>query len=285
MIIDIHTHTFPDKIAERAVRTLQQSSHTALFSDGTERGLLENERKAGVDLAVVQPVATYPEQTLSINRHVIERFSENPPEGLRSFAAMHPACEEWEAELERVHAAGIPGIKLHTPYAQVSMDDPRTIRILKKCRELDLIVLIHSGWDVGLPGRDEAHPRKIRNALDAAGDVKLIAAHMAGWKCWQEAADLLAETGIYLDTAVSLGRLTPFGDDYPWNPEDLQMLSDAEFCDLVHLYGADHILFGTDSPWAAPSDVLQIINASSLTPEEKADIRGNNAMRLLRLKT
>ena len=48
MIIDIHTHTFPAKIAERALNTLQGNCHTALFSDGTEAGLQKSEENAKI---------------------------------------------------------------------------------------------------------------------------------------------------------------------------------------------------------------------------------------------
>ena len=283
MIVDIHTHTFPVKIAEKALNHLQGNSHTALFSDGTEEGLRKNEKKAGVDLAVVQPVATYPEQVESINNRVIRGFGDNSPAGMLSFAAMHPLFSGWEGELERIAAAGIPGIKLHPPYEQADADDPRMVRILKKCRELGLIILMHSGWDVGLPGHSEALPGKIRNALDAAGDVKLIAAHMAGWKCWEEAAKLLAGTGIYLDTAFALGRMSPAGDRYEWKPEDLQMLTANEFCGLVRVFGSDHVLFGTDSPWTDPAEELRNIRTLPLAEPDIQAICGENAARLLSL--
>lgn len=281
MRIDIHTHTFPEKIAAKALRSLQGNSHTALFSDGTPAGLRKNEQKAGIDLAVVQPVATYPEQVVSINSRVIETFRAEPPEGLLSFAAMHPSFAGWEKELERISASGLPGIKLHPAYEEVDMDHPLMIRILKKCRELGLIVLTHSGWDVGLPGHAEALPGKMRRALDAAGPVKLIAAHMAGWKCWEEAADLLSDTGIYLDTAFSLGRMTPAPDRHAWDPDDLQLLTDAAFCDLVRRFGSDHVLFGTDSPWADPSAEMDKIGSLPLSRGEIDAICGLNAQRLL----
>lgn len=285
MIIDIHTHTFPDKIANKAVHSLQEKCHTALFADGTEACLHAEEENAGVDLAVVQPVATYPQQVPSINNHVIARFGKGsiPPKGLLSFAAMHQAYPEWEAELDRIVSAGIPGIKIHPPYTEVDMDDPRTIRILKRCRDLDLIVLIHSGWDVGLPGRAEALPQKIRSALDAVGPMKLIAGHMAGWQCWKEAARLLSGTGIWLDTAVSLGRLTPAGDGHEWKEEDLQTLTDDGFCEMVQAFGADRVLFGTDSPWADPAAELNKIRSMPLSPAEIEAICGKNAARLLGL--
>ena len=157
----------------------------------------------------------------------------------------------------------------------------RTIRILRNCRDLDLVVLIHGGWDVGLPGHAEAHPERIRRALDATGKMKMVVAHMGGWKCWEEASSLLSDTGIYIDTAVSLGRMTPAGDAYPWTEEELQTLHNEAFCNMVHIFGYDHVLFGTDSPWADPSDELAKIRAMPL-PQMKIDaICGENAMMLL----
>ena len=41
MIIDFHTHTFPDKIAQRAIAGMQQASHAAAFAEGTLSGLQE----------------------------------------------------------------------------------------------------------------------------------------------------------------------------------------------------------------------------------------------------
>ena len=39
MIVDIHTHTFPDKIAHQTILHLQQASRTHAFSDGTNAAL------------------------------------------------------------------------------------------------------------------------------------------------------------------------------------------------------------------------------------------------------
>lgn len=35
MIIDIHTHTFPDKLASTTIPKLEQMSHTKSYVDGT----------------------------------------------------------------------------------------------------------------------------------------------------------------------------------------------------------------------------------------------------------
>ena len=281
MIIDVHTHTFPDAIAARAVKQLQQNSHIALFSDGTEKGLIENDKRADVDWSIVQPVATNPEKVCHLNDYVFGMNGKERGKGLYSFAAMHPAFGGWEKELERIKAAGVAGIKLHPPYESVAIDDPRSIAILRKCKEIGLIVLMHSGRDVGLPGATEALPGKIRRALDAVGSMRLIAAHMGSWGCWEEAEQLLADTGIYLDTAFSLGTITPAPDDHPWLKNDLNLLEDAAFCQLVRAFGADHVLFGTDSPWADPAAEVKKIRSLPLSESEKENILGKNAEALL----
>ena len=50
MIIDIHAHSFPEKIAASAVSHLQQASHSKAFSDGTEKGLSEKAMRGKVDM-------------------------------------------------------------------------------------------------------------------------------------------------------------------------------------------------------------------------------------------
>ena len=66
-IVDLHVHAFPDEIAERAVHTLLETYQVEAVTDGTISGLLAHMAKAGVDYAVVQPVATRPGQVRSIN--------------------------------------------------------------------------------------------------------------------------------------------------------------------------------------------------------------------------
>lgn len=282
MIIDVHTHTFPREIAQRALRKMQADCHTALFSDGTAEGLAGAEARAGTDLAWVQPVATNPEKVTHINDRAMT-LNRGPLSGkLLSFGAMHPLCPAWEEELERLKAGGVPGIKLHPPYAGVDIDDPRSVRILRKCRDLDLIVLIHSGIDIGIPGSLASVPAKVRRALDQTGPVRMIAAHMGGWKRWEEAAELLAETGILLDTSFSLGTLTAAEDRHVRRQEDLRMLEEEAFCGMVSRFGPDRVLFGTDSPWADPAAEIRKIRRLPLSPEEKAMILGGNAAALLR---
>ena len=283
MIVDFHTHTFPDKIAAASVDKLQSAAHICPFSNGTVSGLSASIRAAGIDCAVNLPVATSPRQVAAINDTAAKLNETTKETGVLSFGAMHPDFADYRAELARVAALGIRGIKLHPPYQGADFDDIRYLRILDRAGELGLLALVHAGLDIGLPGADRASPRMIRNAVLSVGPVKLICAHMGGWRQWDAVEELLTDTGVFLDTSFSLGRIVPNGDGYPWKEAELQLLREEQFLRIVRTFGADRILFGTDSPWGGHADALRILQGLPLTDAERTAILGANAARLLGL--
>ncbi len=278
MIIDFHAHTFPDRIAPAAVSKLERMAHARSFSDGTRDGLLRSMASAGIDHAVVLPVATNPLKCASMNNtsHALDGL-----DNLTYFAAIHPDAPDWQEELARARQLGFQGVKIHPVYQGVAIDDPRFIRILTRCGELGLIVVMHGGADIGFPGVERCSPARLRRALDQSGPVTLIAAHMGGWRNWQEVPEHLLDTSVYLDTAYTLGAINPLDDHY--TPEDLPMLADERFCELVRIFGSRRVLFGTDSPWDDMRACVTRIRHLPLTENEKADILCGNAQRLLGL--
>jgi hypothetical protein len=72
MLIDFHTHFFPDKIAADTISHLAQESGISPAGDGTLNGLRACMKEDGVTLSVNQPVATKPEQVPGINRKLAE---------------------------------------------------------------------------------------------------------------------------------------------------------------------------------------------------------------------
>ena len=279
MIIDFHTHTFPDAIASDAVRSLRAACHTCAFSDGTSGGLMRSMARAGIDVSVILPVATKARQVPHINDAAIRIRETYDNTGLISFGCAHPEQDDPLPEMKRLRAAGIRGIKLHPPYQGVRFDDPRYLRILDAAGQEELIVTIHAGLDIGLPEARYAMPEMIRAALDHVGPVTLVLAHMGGWRCWDD-LDCLAGTRVYLDTSFSLGTLSPVDERYHTG-ESRKLLGPERFTALCRTFGTDHILFGTDSPWADQGKAKQDIEALPLTAEEKKSILGGNAARLL----
>ena len=276
IITDFHTHTFPDAIASKAIAGMQLRSHAAAFGSGTVDGLLASMAQAGISRSVVLPVATNPLKISSMNDKTL---SQEKCQHVVNFGAMHPLAENWKEELNRLAAAGVPGIKLHPQYQGVDITDIRYLRILDHAASLGLITVTHAGDEIAYPGVVRCSPEMVRSVCDQLGNIPLVLAHMGGWKNWQRVAENLAHTGCYLDTAISLGEIVPIDDHY--SPAELPLLSGDDFVSLVRAFGSHRILFGTDSPWADQAEEIKKITALPLTQEEKDNILSCNATRLL----
>ena len=127
LVIDFHTHAFPDKIAERAIASLVSGCNGEYMpcSDGTVSGLVDNMDKFGVDISVVQPVITKPSQTQTLNLWAREITGER----LISFGGIHPATDDYKRDIDFVCELGLPGIKLHPEYQQFEVDAPHMLKI------------------------------------------------------------------------------------------------------------------------------------------------------------
>ncbi len=267
MLIDFHTHAFPDPIAPRALGILiermqaRQGNSILPFADGTAAGLLGLMNAEHVDVSVLLPIATRPGNSASVNRFAKSLESEK----IIPFGSVHPYQEDWEAALEEVSTYGMRGIKLHPEFQEFFVDSPESIRILKKCAELGLIVVFHAGEDVGYEPPAHCTPVRLLRAMDAAPGVTIVAAHMGGFRMWDDVANYLADTPCRIDTAY------------------VQKEMPADVCrDLIRLFGAQRVLFASDSPWSRPrTESLAFLQALGLSDAELACITHENALRLL----
>ncbi len=270
MLIDFHTHVFPEKIASRAIAKLedgivrvQGGKVLAANTDGTLLGLLGSMDKYGVDISVVMPIATTLTQHRSINSFAQE-ISKN--ERIISFGSLHPMQEDWEQTLYYIAREGRKGIKLHPEFQDFYVDEERVFDIVKKAKELNLLVLFHSGADLGYPPPVRCTPQRLRRVIDKCGGENIIAAHFGGFKMWGDVKKYLLGTPVMMDTSMISGYL------------DKEL-----FIDIIRTHGADKFLFGTDSPWQTPADALTYLENSSLTKDELEMIKYKNAKKLLSL--
>ena len=280
IVIDFHTHTFPEKIAARTIDALSRMGHVRAFTDGTPGQLHASMIKAGIDLAVLLPVATSPGQVEHINDFAAKINETTKESGQLSFGCIHPDYENYHQELGRLKAEGFKGIKIHPPYQGIPLDDIRYLRILDRAAQLGLIVLTHAGEDIGFPGVYNCTPLMCRHVIEQIGPFSFVLAHMGGWNNWDEARQVLPGTGVYLDTSFATGVLHSTKDRY-WDHQNARMLTKEEFMEMVGLFGADHILFGTDSPWDDQAKTLAYMRSLPLADEERDLILGKNAERLL----
>jgi predicted TIM-barrel fold metal-dependent hydrolase len=261
-IIDIHTHIFPDHLAERAVRQLAGRSGETAFLDGTARALTASMARCGIAVSVTQPVSTKAEQTESINRFCCDLAVP----GLVNFGTLHPDCPDPDAEIGRLKKAGIKGVKFHPDYQEFFVDEDRVLPLYRKIADAGLMALIHAGVDIGLPPPVHCPPDRLARVLDAVPDLVVIAAHFGGFRMWDEVERHLIGRTLYLDTSFTLAFL----------PAD-------RFVRMARAHGIGKVLFGTDSPWADQAAEVGLMNACGLAEPELAGVFRDNAARLLGL--
>jgi predicted TIM-barrel fold metal-dependent hydrolase len=175
------------------------------------------------------------------------------------------------------------GLKLH-PAAGFFPHDRRFHPLYRKCTDLKIPVLFHSG-PIIYPLRSlPAHPIYLDDVAADFPDLTLIAAHMSHtW--WQ---NLLAIAAVKPNIFVDISG---------WELEAMAHYED--FCRILKRFvdelGYDRILFGTDGPGfrqvCPPQDYVQLIRALprkspegiKFTEEEISAILGGNAQRILNL--
>ncbi|HHV63149.1 MAG TPA: amidohydrolase [Firmicutes bacterium] len=263
MIIDFHTHCFPDKLAPYAIAKLEESAGEKAYLDGTVGDLLRSMDRAGIDLSILQPVATRPGQESKINEWAWACATQTP-ERILSFGSMHPDSADWRDEVRRIVDYGLKGVKFHPDYQGFYVDEPRMFPIYEALCAADLVILFHAGIDIGLPEPCHCTPERLRRVIDRFPGGKWVAAHMGGWRRWDEVETHLVGQPLYFDTSYS----------YPW-------LGASRMRDLILAHGVHRILFGTDSPWADQSKAITEIHDLGLAPEEERALLGGNAAALL----
>lgn len=267
MLIDFHSHIFPDKIAPSAIRSLSdsivryQNVRYRHYTRGTLDSILSSMKRNRVDMSVILPIATKPTQTNTINAFAKKIRSEK----IVSFGSLHPQQDDWESVLESLAQDGFKGIKLHPEYQSFFVDSPRSIAILKKAEELGLYVTLHTGFDYGMPEPAHCQPDRLKNVLEYVSGRYIIAAHLGAFGNWDEVEKHLVGTQINFDTAFISKFISP------------------EQCKrIIKNHGADKVLFGSDSPWHDPHLEYDFIRSLGLSEQENELIFYKNALKILK---
>ncbi len=267
MIVDFHTHVFPDKIAKTVIKNLSNRSGTIPSTDGSINGLLSHMLNCGVDVSITLPVITNPSQFDSINRFAVfinENYS-NKQNSLISFGGIHPACENIKEKMKFLKDCGLKGVKIHPDYQETFIDDDGYIQILKTAKDLDMIVITHSGVDDGYPGVPiKCPPSLALKVIDKVNHDKFVLGHYGGHSQWDEVYRLLAGKNVYFDTAFTFHQI------------EKQL-----FINILDKHGEDKILFATDCPWRSQSEDISILNSIGLSKQTLDKIFYKNALNLL----
>lgn len=261
MILDFHMHAFPDSLAPRAMEKLKHITQIPTYSAATVSDTLAKMKAAGIDRGVLLHIATNPRQQDNVNAFAIESNQGD----LISFGSVHFENDHAIEALQMLKEHGVKGVKLHPDYQNFFIDDPRLFPIYEAISDLGLIVTFHAGFDGVSPNVMHCPPKRAKTVLQRFPHMKVVLAHMGGFKVLDEVLVHLAGENVYFDTS-----LTPF--------------MEREACiQLFRRHPIGRFLFGSDLPWQDNALTRQFIEELPLTKGEKAAIFYDNAASLLRL--
>ncbi len=259
-IIDIHTHVYPDEIAEKATASVREFYHIGDKSmNGTVDLLLRQGKAAGISKFVILPVAIRPDRVQGINDFILQKTREH--DCFIGFGTVHAKMDGIADEAERIMASGLKGIKMHPDSQRFSIDDLRLFPMYEAIAG-KVPVLLHMGDH----RYDYSHPIKLRRILDLFPKLQAIAAHFGGYSMYQTAYDLLKDKNCVMDISSSM-----------------MFMGEGEAERYINAYGAERMAFGSDYPMWDPVTEVDAFMKLKLTDDQKEQIAHKTAERILNL--
>lgn len=258
-IIDFHVHIFPEKIAAKAVAATGDYYGIRMQRTGMIDDLYASGAAIGCSRYLVHSTATRPDQVRSVNDFLCRSAAEHPE--FIPFGTLHPKMDGLADEVDRMIANGLRGVKLHADFQGFRLDD-EDVLYMYEILEGRLPLLLHMG-DINT---ENTTPERLKNVIRRFPKLQVIGAHFSGYSVWDRAERVLADSGIWVDTSSSLPFMTP-----------------ERGTELVHAFGAEHCLFGTDYPMWDHAGEYDRFCRLDLTDTEREMILHENAERLLGL--
>ncbi len=260
-LIDSHAHIYPDAIAQKAAQSIAEFYDIPVCGDGRLESLLARGQQAGIVRHLVHSVGVTADRVPGVNDYLMRTVAAHP-DRLTGFGTMHPDVADVPAELARIRAGGLRGVKMHPDFQHFLLDSDASLAMFRALAEAGMPALVHTG-DFRYP---YSHPARMAAVLCAVPGLMVICAHLGGWSVWDEGWKQLADMpGVWVDTSSSLYALAP-----------------EQAVGIIRRYGADRVLFGTDYPMWDPVEERARFDALPLTAAERERIAHGNFEDFLR---
>jgi uncharacterized protein len=197
VIIDAHTHIYPESVADRALATVIANTGGRLkaYTAGTAGSLMDSMHAAGIDISIVLTVATSPGHGNGILQWMKDAVTSFPR--MIFFGSVHPDDDDYRDQIRQMY--------------------------------------FHSGFDPSLPECDNTSLEKFADFLNDFRGAKIVLAHGGGYDEWDRVMDLLGDKQCYFDIAFVLKKMRHckdgrelyrqnenyfiFGSDSPWRDQ------------------------------------------------------------------
>ncbi len=264
MIIDFHTHVFPDNLYKKAISGMEEMSGMKAFGEGSEAGLAHELKNGTINRAVVLPVATKAAQVETINRYNITKKYDN----IYFLGAMHPDYTNFEGELKFLNDNGIRGIKMHPEFQGFFASDKKFYPLYETLVSLDMFVVFHSGYEEFVKHEIECStPSIFAKVHDDFPDLKMVLAHCGGHSEFEIVREHICGKNIYVDLAFDLAG----------------SISEKDLKELLNTHSEDFILYGSDYPWQPLNEYYKYFDRFNVESSKRDKIEYKNALKLLKI--
>jgi uncharacterized protein len=284
--LDAHTHAYPESdrhlVVERVALLdghlpLDSPNKWQLYLDGSIESLIEEEKKAGFDGLVLLPISGRQEGCSRLNQWVAEQAGRYPQ--IIPFACLNPLSPTAEQDLTEARSLGLKGIKIHSVLQRIIPLQVQTLEWLEMIQASGLPILMDAMNLRGIRQRKphmapildywapfETTPKVIQNLAKTFPKIQFIAAHMGCLYGWDQLDGLYPLENVFFDLSFAQ-----------------EILPIEELKKMISRKGADHILFGSDTPWRHPAEAWNRFLEMRLSSEEVEKIGGRNLQGLLNL--
>jgi predicted TIM-barrel fold metal-dependent hydrolase len=259
MIIDAHTHIFPDDQAEAVLNKTASLFNVPTYGAATSDDLLRKMDDNNIARAVIHMVAPLPSQVTQTNNWLINLRQNR----FIKFGTIHPEQSYFADEIARLNDNGIQGIKFQPDIQQFNPDDTQLMYpVYESIARFGMKVMFHVGGEP-LPGpNDRSKPNMIASIAKDFPELKIIAAHLGGLNMWEDVlSNLVGLPNVYMESSLSYQYINPH-------------LAEQ----IIRLHGHKKIFFGSDYPFG---NIRSSLDAAStvdfLSSDEREDILGHNA--------
>jgi predicted TIM-barrel fold metal-dependent hydrolase len=279
MIIDCHTHIFPDEVRkDRQAYCKRDKGFSSIYGDSKARiagveDLIASMNEYGIERSVICGFPWNNQDLCSLhNRYLIESASRYPHR-LIVFVILLFSDPGWsEKELKVCLGDGAKGVGEIAFYGQeMTPQDIRAVKpILTKMGEKGIPLLLHVNETIGhsYPGKGRTPLERFYDLVLSFPNLRIVLAHWGGglpfYELMPEVAKAMAN--VYYDTAAS-----PY------------LYSKRIYAVVSEIVGVKKILFGTDFPLLSPQKYFRELEDSGLSKDDQRKILGLNLTNLLAL--
>lgn len=277
MIIDAHTHIFPDEVKkDREAFCQRDRGFASVYKNpkakivGAEE-LIASMDGAGVSQSVICGFPWGEKELCALHNQYLIDSALRYPDRLIAFILLHFSDPQWSAvELNRGIKHGAKGVGEVAFYDRemTDQDIDSMAPIFKEMEKQKIPVLLHTNEHLG-----HSYPGKGRTPLElfyrfalAFPSLRILLAHWGGGIPFYELMPEVqkAMKNVYYDTAAS-----PF------------LYSKRIYGVVKEAVGVEKIIFGSDFPLVNPRRYFQELEESGFSAEDREKILGLNFLKFL----